>query len=138
MSAAKDCERQGRKLTTACRILVADDNVDVVESLALLMQVHGHEVRTACNGVEAVQMAEQFLPQVVFMDLGMPLLDGVEAGRQIRQAIWGKDMVIVAVSGWGSDQAKQRTRGAGFNGHLVKPASEKDLLQIIASASAGR
>ncbi len=116
------------------RILVADDNSDAVEALALQLQLAGHDVRTANDGMEALEIAETFAPQVVLLDLGMPRMDGYETARQIRRQWWGKSTTLVALTGWGQQQDRQRTSAAGFDVHLVKPVTEFDLFQAIASA----
>lgn len=115
------------------RILVADDNNDAAEAMALLLQLAGHEVRTANDGIEALAVAETFEPQIVLLDLGMPRMDGYEAARRIRRQAWGRNATLVALTGWGQQQDRQRTSDAGFDAHLVKPATEFDLLQAIAS-----
>jgi signal transduction histidine kinase len=116
------------------RILVADDNNDAVEALALQLQLAGHDVRTANDGMEALEVAESFAPQVVLLDLGMPRMDGYETARQIRRKWWGRRATLVALTGWGQQQDRQRTTDAGFDAHLVKPVTEFDLFQAIASA----
>jgi signal transduction histidine kinase len=116
------------------RILVADDNNDAVEALALQLQLAGHDVRTANDGMEALEVAESFAPQVVLLDLGMPRMDGYETARQIRRKWWGRSATLVALTGWGQQQDRQRTTDAGFDAHLVKPVTEFDLFQAIASA----
>jgi len=115
------------------RILVADDNCDAVEALALQLRLAGHEVRSANDGVEALEVAESFAPQVVLLDLGMPRMDGYETARQIRRKWWGKSATLVALTGWGGQQDRKRTTDAGFDAHLVKPVTEFDLFQAIAS-----
>jgi signal transduction histidine kinase/ActR/RegA family two-component response regulator len=115
------------------RILVADDNSDAVEALALQLRLAGHEVRSANDGVEALEVAETFVPQVVLLDLGMPRMDGYETARQIRRKWWGKSARLVALTGWGGQQDRQKTSAAGFDAHLVKPVTEFDLFQAIAS-----
>jgi len=114
------------------RILVADDNSDAVEALALQLRLAGHEVRSANDGLEALEVAETFAPQVVLLDLGMPRMDGYEAAREIRRKWWGKSATLVALTGWGGQQDRQKTTDAGFDAHLVKPVTEFDLFQAIA------
>ena len=116
------------------RILVVDDNGDAVEALGLQLQLAGHDVRTANDGMEALEVAESFAPQVVLLDLGMPRMDGYETARQIRRRWWGRNATLVALTGWGQQQDRQRTSDAGFDVHLVKPVSEFDLFQAISSA----
>ena len=115
------------------RILVADDNRDNLESLALLLEHHGNEVRTACDGLRAVSEAEAFHPDVVLLDVGMPNLNGYEACRRIREQSWGKEMFLIALTGWGNDEDRQRSREAGFDTHLVKPVDYDVLLDLLAS-----
>jgi CheY-like chemotaxis protein len=91
-------------------------------------------VRTANDGVEALEVAEAFAPQVVLLDLGMPRMDGYETAREIRKKWWGKSATLVALTGWGQQQDRQRTSSAGFDVHLVKPVTEFDLFQAIAAA----
>lgn len=103
------------------RILVADDNVDSTQSLELLLKMRGNEVRTANDGLRALEVAEAFRPDVLLLDIGMPELNGYEVCRRIRERPWGKKVVLVAMTGWGQDEDKQRSREAGFDLHLVKP-----------------
>jgi PAS domain S-box-containing protein len=103
------------------RILVADDNRDVVESCQVMLQILGHEVETAFDGVEALEKAEQFRPDVVVLDIGMPKLDGLQTARRLRQHPWARDTVLIAVTGWGNEKDKQKSLEAGFDIHLVKP-----------------
>jgi signal transduction histidine kinase/ActR/RegA family two-component response regulator len=113
------------------RILIADDNHDAAESLATLLQLRGHEVRTAHDGEEALAAAKVFKPDVVLLDLGMPKMDGYEAARRIRRLAWGRRARLVALTGWGQQQDRQRTREAGFDAHLVKPVSDVDLFRAL-------
>jgi signal transduction histidine kinase len=112
------------------RILVVDDNRDALESLAMLMEMAGHEVLTAADGETALAVAARSLPEVVLLDLGLPRLDGYEVGRRIRAAEWGRDMVLIALTGWGQAEDRRRTREAGFDSHLVKPLN-LDLLDEL-------
>ena len=117
------------------RILVADDNSDAAGSLAVLLQLEGHEVLTAVDGLQAVERAQRFLPDIVFMDLGMPLLDGIEATRRIRSAQWGNRMHIVALTGWGLEVDRGRTLEAGMDAHLLKPADPRQIAAILRRAN---
>lgn len=119
--------------TTKRRILIVDDNGDAAESLAMLLAINGHQTRMAHDGHEAVQQAERFNPHVVFLDIGMPILDGYETARLIRQQPWGKDMMLVALTGWGQTEDRRRSRDAGFNHHLVKPADPAALMNLLES-----
>lgn len=113
------------------RVLIVDDNLDAAESIAILMKLEGHEVRMAFDGIEAVKAAETFQPHIVFLDLALPKLSGSEAARRIRQQPWGKDMILVALTGWGLDVDRRQSRDLGFDDHLVKPAKLEDLTNII-------
>ena len=117
---------------TARRILVVDDNRDVVESLAKLLRLRGNEVETAQDGLEAVTAAEHYRPDVVLLDIGMPKLDGYGACRRMREQPWGKGIVIIALTGWGQDFNRRKTEEAGFSAHLVKPVELSALLQLLA------
>ena len=109
------------------RILVADDNTDAAETLAMLLRAGGHEVAVAGNGAEAVEQARAFHPDVALLDLGMPVMGGVEAARLIRAGPKGLKIRLVAVTGWGQPSDRERTRQAGFDLHLVKPVTPQDL-----------
>ena len=113
------------------KILVADDNADAAESLALLMQSRGHTVRTAADGRCAVEIAEEFRPDVVLMDIAMPELDGVAAARAIRGTSWGADLRIIALTAWGQEADQRRTLEAGMDAHLVKPVDPQTLMTIL-------
>jgi signal transduction histidine kinase/CheY-like chemotaxis protein len=115
------------------RILIADDNADAAASLAMLLQLGGHQVQTAADGREAVKLAERFRPDVIFLDVGMPNLDGVEAARQIRVRPWGQHVRIVALTGWGQEVERRRTEAAGIDLHLVKPVDPHALAAILTS-----
>jgi PAS domain S-box-containing protein len=107
--------------TVRRRVLVADDNLDAAESLAMLLTMMGHEVRAAHDGAQAVEQAEQFRPDLILMDVGMPRVDGLQAATQIRSKDWGADLVIVALTGWGQEADRKRSKEAGCDVHLVKP-----------------
>ena len=115
------------------RILVVDDNMDAAESLAALLAINGHETRMAHDGAQAVEEAEAFKPDVVFLDIGMPSIDGHETARRIRRTPWGKDMVLVALTGWGQTDDRRRSKEAGFDHHLVKPADPTVVEKLISS-----
>jgi two-component system CheB/CheR fusion protein len=120
-------------LASKRRILVVDDNTDAAESLAALLAISGHETRLAHDGRQAVAAAATFKPDVVFLDIGMPELDGHETARQIREQPWGKQIVLVALTGWGQSEDRRRSKEAGFDHHLVKPADPTVVAKLIAS-----
>jgi CheY-like chemotaxis protein len=114
------------------RILVVDDNNDSADSMEIMLKLLGNEVRVAHDGLQAVELAGQFRPEVILMDLGMPNLDGYGATRRIREQPWGRDMVIVALTGWGQEEDRVKTREAGCDGHLVKPVELSALEKLLA------
>lgn len=115
------------------RILVADDNADAASAMAEILGVIGHDVRTAVDGLEAIEVAERFRPDLILLDIGMPRVDGYEACRRIRQRAWGRHVPIYAVTGWGQPSDRRRTREAGFTAHLVKPVSIDAIKALIAA-----
>lgn len=114
------------------RILVVDDNRDAANSMAMMLKLMGNEVRTAYDGVEAVEAAEAFHPKAILMDLGMPKLNGYDATQRIRQQPWGRGMIIIALTGWGQDLDRTQSREVGCDRHLVKPVSLTDLEKLLA------
>lgn len=122
------------KLATR-RILVVDDLHDSADTLAMLLRLHGHQVETAYDGEEAVTRASEFRPEVILLDLGMPRMGGDLACRVIRAQPWGKDLRIIALTGWGQESDRRRTEEAGFDNHLVKPVDPAVLLQHLAAFS---
>jgi two-component system CheB/CheR fusion protein len=119
------------------RILVADDNADALESLALLLEMGGHEIFSAANGAEALESAERHQPEVALLDIGMPHFDGYEVARRIRAQPWGKQITLVALTGWGQEADRRRSREAGFDSHLVKPLDLDKLSALLAQLPIG-
>jgi PAS domain S-box-containing protein len=113
------------------RILVVDDNRDSANSMAIMLKLMGNEVRTAHDGIEAVEAAQEFRPKAILMDLGMPRLNGYEATRQIREQTWGRQMLIIALTGWGQEADRSQSQEAGCDGHLVKPVNLSDLESLL-------
>jgi PAS domain S-box-containing protein len=118
------------------RVLVVDDNRDGADSLAQLLQAHGHDVRTAYDGASAIAEVARFHPQAVLLDLGMPGLDGLETARRLRASQSADPLLLVAVTGWGQARDRSKTRDAGFDGHLVKPVDLADLDALMQAAPA--
>src|SRR5262249_11514831 len=114
------------------RILAVDDNRDAADSLTLMLRIMGHETRTAYDGLEAVQAAAIFKPEVILLDIGLPKMNGYEAARHIRQQPWGKDVVLLAITGWGQEEDKRRALEAGFDHHLTKPVEGAALERLLA------
>ena len=137
-AAAADRSQSGRDAWTAaapCRILVAEDNQDAAEMMRVMLEFKGHDVRVAADGVQAVEVASAFKPHIAFLDIGMPRMDGYQAARRIRE-ILGRRIVLVALTGWGQDEDKHRSREAGFNQHITKPPEPELLERLIEDCSA--
>jgi CheY-like chemotaxis protein len=101
-------------------------------SLAMMLRLMGHEVYTAHDGLEAVRAASQYRPDLILMDMGMPQLNGFDATRRIREQTWGKNVVIVALTGWGQEEDKHKSQAAGCDGHMVKPVDPVALEKLLA------
>lgn len=114
------------------RVLVADDNVDGAESLAMLLEAAGHEVHLAYDGVQALELAERVRPGVVLLDIGMPGLSGYEVAQRIRCEPWGGAIRLIAMTGWGQEEDKLAARDAGFDHHLTKPVDPANLESLLA------
>jgi PAS domain S-box-containing protein len=112
-------------------VLIVDDNVDSAESLSRLLQMLGYRTRTGNDGLEAVQLAESFRPLVVLLDIGLPGLSGHDAARRIRAEPWGRDMLLIALSGWGQEDDRRKSREAGFDHHFVKPVDLEALTALL-------
>jgi signal transduction histidine kinase/CheY-like chemotaxis protein len=121
----------GAARATGRRVLVVDDNADVVRSLENVLQGAGHEVRTALDGEHALELAEQYRPHALFLDIGMPDMNGYEICRRIREQPWSENMMIVACTGWGRPGDRALAKEAGFDHHVVKPADPEELLRLI-------
>lgn len=118
----------------ALRILVVDDNVDIVESMAMLLRLEGHEVRSAGSGAEALTVAGEFQPEFVLLDIGMPKMDGFELARRLRQQRGLERTQLIAISGWGTGVDKAKALAAGFDLHLTKPVDPDRLVQVLAAS----
>jgi signal transduction histidine kinase/CheY-like chemotaxis protein len=126
--------RVARSPSAVRRVLLADDNVDFVNSLGDLLVARGHDVRIARDGAEALAAAEEFRPDVAFLDIGMPKVHGYEVARRLRQAEATSRCLLVAVTGWGQENDRRRAREAGFDRHLVKPVVPADIEAIVDGA----
>jgi PAS domain S-box-containing protein len=115
------------------RVLIADDNRDAAESLAMLLRLEGHEVTVAHNGREALAIFSSLLPEVAVLDIGMPEIDGYEVARQVRQQSLGQAATLIAVTGWGQEADKARALAAGFNHHFTKPIEPEQLTRLLRS-----
>jgi PAS domain S-box-containing protein len=114
------------------RVLVVDDNRDAAVSLASMLAFMGNVTRTAHDGIEALDIAETFRPDLVVLDIGMPRLSGYDTARKLREKPWGRDLVLVALTGWGQDEDRRRSHDAGFDSHLVKPIEPGAMERLLA------
>jgi PAS domain S-box-containing protein len=119
-------------IVSSRRILVVDDSRDAAVTLGLLLEAAGHDVRTAHDGAVATQAAGEMRPDVMVLDIGLPHMNGYEVARWIREQPWGADVVLIAMTGWGQEGDRQRSRAAGFDHHLVKPVDPGDLFELLA------
>jgi CheY-like chemotaxis protein len=117
---------------------VVDDNLDGALTLSMVLRKTGNEVQVAHNGEQAVEVAAVFKPDVVFMDLGMPIMDGFQACERMRADPWGQRARIVAVSGWGQEADRERSKASGFDEHMVKPIERHTLQRVIQSVAEQR
>jgi len=115
------------------RMLIVDDNRDAADSLAMLLRTAGNDIRTAYDGIEALQVASEFRPEVVLLDIGLPKLDGHEVAQRLRHEAWGRRVCLIAVTGWSDEADRARSRAAGFDHHLVKPLDTAHLAQLLGS-----
>jgi CheY-like chemotaxis protein len=112
--------------------LIADDNVDSSDSLAMLVELSGHNVRVAHGGRAAIALAQAFRPDLVILDIGMPDLTGYELAAALRRECWGKQIMLVALTGWGQERDRERSAVAGFDEHLTKPIDADRLAGLLA------
>jgi CheY-like chemotaxis protein len=112
-------------------VLVVDDNADVTDTVALLLKVDGHDVRTAPDGPSALAESQAFRPEVVILDIGLPGMDGYEVARHLRRQAGMKKAVLVALTGYGQEEDRRRSQEAGFDAHLVKPADPAALQALL-------
>ena len=119
------------------KVLVVDDNIDSAESLAMLLRLAGHETVAVHDGIAAIEAAERYEPDVVLLDIGLPQMSGYEVCRRLRDRCV-KDLVVIAVTGWGQGREPQKWQEAGFDAHVVKPAQYDELLKLLSPGSTGR
>jgi CheY-like chemotaxis protein len=116
-------------------VLVVDDAVDAAQSLALLISMHGHDVRVAHDGPTALDEAQRLDPEIVFLDLALPQMDGLEVARRLRRRFGPDRMLLVATTGFGQSDDRRRTSEAGFDHHLVKPIDPSKVEALLSGAS---
>jgi PAS domain S-box-containing protein len=125
----------GQAGSAGLRVLVVDDNRDAADSCAMLLELSGHRARTAYNGTQALQLGENLLPHVVLLDIGLPDLNGYEVARRIRATAWGAHLPLVAVTGWGKEEDRERAFAAGFDHHLTKPVAPEAVASLVTTFS---
>ena len=120
------------------RILIADDNRDAADTMGMLLQLGGHEVIVAHSGNQALELGRQRCPDVVILDIGMPDINGYEVARTARKEDWGKSVYMIALTGWGQADDKERARLAGFDRHLTKPVDPDLVEELLRSYLLGK
>jgi CheY-like chemotaxis protein len=114
------------------RVLIADDNRDAAESLSMLLELEGHEVRVAHLGHAAFALAQEFRPDTAVLDIGMPDLSGYELASMLRREPWAAHLQLIALTGWGQDHDRRNALEAGFDHHLIKPVDPQRLAKLLA------
>jgi CheY-like chemotaxis protein len=117
------------------RILLADDNRDAAESLAIILRLEGHDVELAHDGDAALRAWSEKRPDVALLDIGMPKANGYEVARQIRAGPGGREVLLIAITGWAQDADKAQSRAAGFDHHLTKPIEPETLIELLRVSS---
>jgi PAS domain S-box-containing protein len=128
---AEQAKKKQAEPAASMRILIVDDNEDAVSTLNMMLHLAGHQTRTARDGIEAVDVANTYRPNVVLLDIGMPRMNGYEAAETIRKQSWGQNMALIAMTGWGQESDRQKSKEAGFDEHLVKPVDPQMLLRLL-------
>ncbi len=134
-SAGAAAEKPPAPVARAQRVLVVDDNIDAAATLQLLLNSLGHETRVVHDGFQALEAAAEFVPDIVLLDIGLPGLDGYEVARRLRVLRRDRPLRIVAITGWGQDADRERSREAGVDVHLVKPVDPMTLTSLLASSN---
>jgi CheY-like chemotaxis protein len=124
--------RPNTPVSHSFRVLVVDDNRDAADSLAMILELNGHKIRVANDGEQALGLAGEFRPQVVFLDIGMPGKNGYDVARELRRSQTASQAVLVALTGWGAEDDRARSRDAGFDHHLTKPAEMAAVERLLA------
>ena len=131
-------EEYGRSRQRAPKILVVDDKVDTLLLLRELLSSRGYDIITATEAEEAKHMVNTERPELILLDVGMPRLNGLDATRRIREQPWGRGLAIVALTGWGQENDRERSREAGCDGHLVKPVGLAELQRMVADVRSAK
>ncbi len=137
-AAAPQPEPLAKPASSGKRVLIVDDNVDAAETLAMMLELLGQQTRQAHEGVGAIKAAQEYQPELIFMDIGLPGLSGHEVAAKLRGELGMRDTFIVALSGYGTDEDRRKSMRAGFDSHLVKPLDPSALPEILAQADRRR
>ncbi len=135
--AEQDDASQAPASGAQARLLVADDNVDAADLLADVLRMEGYAVQVAYDGREAIRMADQWRPDALVLDIGMPHANGLEVARWVRAQEWGRKAAVIAVTGWGQQHDHSATVEAGFDEHLVKPVSPQEIVGALGRHMSG-
>jgi CheY-like chemotaxis protein len=133
---AQDDEPDLRPKSSRKRVLVVDDNRDAAVSLAMMLKLMDNEAKTAFDGLEALDVAAAYKPDLILLDIGMPKMNGYETARHIRQQSWAEGITLVALTGWGQDEDRRKSQEAGFDFHMTKPIEPRALEKLLAGLSA--
>lgn len=125
-----DSQRSG-DVRSGRRVLIVDDHPDAGQSLAMLLELAGNQPLVVYDGLTAIAEAERFRPELILLDIGMPRIDGYETCRRMRAQAWSTGVQVIALTGYGQEADRDRTREAGFDGHLVKPVDPALLLRLV-------
>jgi PAS domain S-box-containing protein len=136
MAQTTDDDEEPSHPSSRRRILVVDDNVDAAMSLAMMLKLMGNEAKTAHDGLEAMEVAATYRPDLILLDIGMPRLNGYETAQRIREQPWGKKVALVALTGWGQDEDRTKSEQAGFDWHIVKPVEIAVLEKLLVNLKA--
>jgi CheY-like chemotaxis protein len=120
------------QVTQGRKVLVVDDNLDSAKTMARMLRIMGHDVSTAFDGLEAINAAAAVRPEIILLDIGLPKMNGYEVAQRIREEPWGRSIAIIAQTGWGQEEDKQRALRAGFDHHLTKPVDPAALSKLLA------
>ena len=131
-------ERASSQTAAPLRLLIVEDNTDAARTLAKLLRMGGHEVEVCHDGAAALEAGETFAPDAVLLDLGLPRMNGFDVCRAIRRAPWGREALVIAMTGWGAEEDRRKTQEAGFDEHLVKPVEYQQLMSLLETHAAPR
>ena len=130
-AALRRAKMSNATMTPPRRVLLVDDNLDSVETLSMLLRVKGHDSRTAETGEQAIEIADEYQPHIVILDLSLPGIDGYEVAQRLRHRPYGPNLLLVALTGWSGKDIRNKAAEAGFDFHVVKPIDWQQLEQVL-------